>query len=67
MGFHFTPAVSVNFFVCVPAPWHINEFAVSCSNMAQTECITLGATHPYFSVWTSDPDAPAINLTAQLL
>ena len=68
MGFEYTPVPNQHafFLVCVPEPWHINEGVISCSTNSQRRCIQLNVGHKYFSVWTSDPNAPAINLTAEI-
>lgn len=67
MGFQFTPANHTFYMLCVPEPWHITElFINACTIIQPPQCVRLNVGAKKFSVWTSDPNAPAINLTAEI-
>lgn len=65
MGFSYKPTKSTGYYYfCVQAPWHLSNFDGACVVANPTDCIDLNVGPKTFSVWTADPDAPAINLTA---
>jgi hypothetical protein len=48
-----------------PDPWRVSYEVASCSllEQEQSNCFTLNS--GFVSVWTDDPDAPAVNVVAE--
>ena len=68
MSFSFKPTATYAFFrVCVPEPWRVyDRLVTACTNDVQPEhCVYFNLSDRWFTVYTTDPDAPAINLIAE--
>jgi hypothetical protein len=57
------------FHVSVPSPWYINPSAAQAGCVAVFEYACADSAYGFaqqsFVVWTTDPEAPAVNLTAE--
>jgi hypothetical protein len=63
LAFQSSVVATEYFHLTVPEPWWINPaFVTGCASNFRVHCIS---SLVKFSVWTSDPNAPAINLTVE--
>jgi len=70
MGVRFSAPGPGSYHVSVPEPWRINPTELTgCSDALQLRCVSIDVSTAVlgldFSVWTADPDAPAINLIVE--
>jgi hypothetical protein len=60
-----TPAASKALYIEAPPPWHVSFYDTACVIGAEPTDACLSSTGSW-SVWTTDPNAPAVNLVARL-